>query len=154
MLRKGNAKYKASELGKGCNLMVSSLENTWHRLHDTTMQHSRNSESQNQAHFDYTLYREDTRRVEFISDEETYTRFISEDVMRVFNDEFAYREVENWADLINEACYHFVVAMSFMAFLNVQTYVSGGGGGASDNELPKKCDDLEENNLRKYIYPL
>ena len=48
---------------------------------------------------------------------------------------------------INEACYHFAVAMSFMAFLNVQTYTSGGGG-SSDNELPRKRDDLEEEIAR------
>ena len=67
--------------------------------------------------------------------------------MRVFDDEFDFREVENWADLINEACYHFAVAMSFMSFLNAPTYVSGGGG-ASNNDLPKKRDDIEEEIAR------
>lgn len=37
--------------------------------------------------------------------------------------------------------------MSFMAFLNVPAYTSGGGG-ASDNDLPKKRDDLEEEIAR------
>lgn len=67
--------------------------------------------------------------------------------MKVFDDSFDYRETENWADLINEACYHFAVAMSYMAFLNVPTYTSGGGG-SSDNELPRKRDDLEEEIAR------
>ena len=80
-------------------------------------------------------------------DGEEYTRFIPEPVMRLFDDEFDYRDTENWADLINEACYHFAVAMSYMAFLNVPTYTSGGGG-ASGNDLPKKRDDMEEEMAR------
>lgn len=60
--------------------------------------------------------------------------------MRVFDDEFDYREVENWAELI---CYYFAVAMALLTFLNVPIYTSGGGGG-SDNELPKKRDGLDE----------
>lgn len=148
VLRKGNVRYKASELGKGRNLMATSLENTWHRLHDATAQHDRGGENEILGRPDYTSYSPGTMRVEFSHGDETYARFIPEGVMRVFDDEFDYREVENWADLINEACYHFAVAMSFMAFLNVPTYVSGGGGGSSDNDLPKKRDDLEEEIAR------
>lgn len=148
VLRKGNVRYKASELGKGRNLMATSLENTWNRLHDGTAQHERGGENEIFTRPDYTSYSPGTMRVEFSRGNETYTRFIPEGVMRVFDDEFDYREVENWADLINEACYHFAVAMSFMAFLNVPTYVSGGGGGSADNDLPKKRDDLEEEIVR------
>lgn len=147
VLRKGNARYKASELGKGRNLMASSLEKTWNKLHNTVKQHNRGNGHVDYLRPDYTSYRPDARRVEVSHDDETYTRFIPNDVMRVFDDEFDYREVENWTELINEACYHFAVAMSFMAFLNVPTYTSGGGGG-SDSELPKKRDDLEEEIAR------
>lgn len=147
VLRKGNAKFKASEIGMGRNLMASKLEGTWNKLHDTSEQHRQNGNSDSDTRYDYTFYRPGTQRVEIDHDGEGYTRFIPEPVMRLFDDEFDYREVENWADLINEACYHFAVAMSFMAFLNVPTYTSGGGG-ASNNDLPKKRDDLEEEIAR------
>lgn len=64
--------------------------------------------------------------------------------MQLFNEDFDDREFDNSIDLMNEACYLFAVAMSFMAALNVPTCTSGGGGGASDNDLPKKRNDLEE----------
>lgn len=147
VLRKGNAKFKASEIGMGRNLMASKLEGTWNKLHDTSEQHRQNGNSDSDTRYDYTFYKPGTQRVEIDHDGEEYTRFIPETVMRLFDDEFDYREVENWADLINEACYHFAVAMSFMAFLNVPTYTSGGGG-SSNNELPKKRDDLEEEIAR------
>lgn len=145
VLRKGNARFKASEIGMGRNLMASKLEDTWNRLHGISGLQRQNDYSDTGN--DYTSYRPGTRRVGIDYDGEEYTRFIPEPVMRLFDDEFDYREVENWADLINEACYHFAVAMSYMAFLNVPTYTSGGGG-ASGNDLPRKRDDLEEEMAR------
>lgn len=147
VLRKGNARFKASEIGTGRNLMASKLEDTWSRLHGTHEQQRQHSNQYADTLHDYTSYRPDTRRVGIDHDGVEYTRFIPEPVMRLFDDEFDYREVENWADLINEACYHFAVAMSCMAFLNVPTYTSGGGG-ASNNDLPKRRDDLEEEMAR------
>ena len=35
VLRKGNSKFKASEIGTGRNLMASKLEGTWKKLHNT-----------------------------------------------------------------------------------------------------------------------
>lgn len=147
VLRKGNARFKASEIGSGRNLMASKLEDTWNRLHGISGQQRPDSSQYSDTGNDYTSYRPGTRRVGIDHDGEEYTRFIPEPVMRLFDDEFDYREVENWADLINEACYHFAVAMSYMAFLNVPTYTSGGGG-ASGNDLPRKRDDLEEEMAR------
>lgn len=143
VLKKGNAKFKASELGKGRNLMASKLEGTWNKMHDS----GQRLEYDGISNFDYTVRREDTIRMEIRHGDESYTRFIPEPVMNVFDDSFDSRETENWADLINEACYHFAVAMSYMAFLNVPTYTSGGVG-SSDNELPRKRDDLEEEIAR------
>lgn len=147
VLKKGNAKFKASELGKGRNLMVSKLEGTWNKLHPAQEQQTKAGSRESDIRPDYTDYRPDTRRVDIVHDDEIHTRFIPEQVMRVLDDEFDFREVENWADLINEACYHFAVAMSFMSFLNAPTCVSGGGG-ASNNDLPKKRDDIEEEIAR------
>lgn len=151
----GNAKFKASELGKGRHLMVTKLEATWNRLH-TGNKHRINQRTQEPEQkagheterkpdtmHDYTVSRPDTRRVEFPHDGETYIRFIPEKVMQLFEDEFDYREVENCDELTNEACFHFSVMQSFLAFLNTPDCPSGGGG-SSDNDLPKKRDDLEE----------
>ena len=147
ILKKGNARFKASELGKGRNLMASKLEGTWNKLRPNQERQTKADSRESDIRPDYNDYRPDTRRVDIVHDDETHTRFIPEQVMRVFDDEFDFREVENWADLINEACYHFAVAMSFMSFLNAPTYVSGGGG-ASNNDLPKKRDDIEEEIAR------
>lgn len=147
VLKKGNTKFKASELGKGRNLMVSKLESSWNKLHLSQNQQTKAESKEADIRPDYAAYRPDTRRVDIVLDDEIHTRYIPEQVMRVFDDEFDYREVENWADLINEVCYHFAVAMSFMSFLNTPTYVSGGGG-ASNNDLPKKRDDIEEEIAR------
>ena len=127
--------------------MASKLEGTWNRLHPAQEQQTKADSRESDIRPDYTDYRPDTRRVELEHGGKSYSCFIPEQVMRVFDDEFDYREVENWADLINEARYHFAVAMSFMSFLNTPTYVSSGGG-ASNNDLPKKRDDIEEEIAR------
>ena len=103
ILKKGNAKFKASELGKGRNLMVSKLEGTWNKLHPAQDRQTKADSRESDIRPDYNDYRPDTRRVDIVHDDETHTRFIPEQVMRVFDDEFDFREVENWADLINEA---------------------------------------------------
>lgn len=147
ILQKGNARFKASELGKGRNLMASKLEGTWKSLHKNDRKQTPPGSSDYAMRSDYSSYFPDSRKIDIDFEGETYTRFIPNQVMKLFDDEFDYREIENWADLINEACYHFAVAMSFMAFLNVPTYTSGGGG-ASNNDLPRKRDDLEEEIAR------
>lgn len=147
ILKRGNARYKASEIGKGRNLMASKLESTWKKLHWKPEQHTVTDKPDNRAHHGYISYKPDFRRVVINHDKEEYTRYIPEQVMRTFDDEFDHVEIENWAELINEACYHFAVAMSFKAVLNVPTYTSGSGG-ASNNDLPKKRDDLEEEIAR------
>lgn len=152
VLRHGNAKFKASELGKGRNLMITKLEDTWKKLHPMAVQQSPQQTTpqtvkdkpDSDTTPDYTVDRPGTQRVELEHEGESYTRFIPEPVMQLFNEDFDDREFDNSIDLMNEACYLFAVAMSFMAALNVPTCTSGGGGGASDNDLPKKRDDLEE----------
>lgn len=147
VLKKGNARFKASELGKGRNLMASKLEGTWKALHKEERKQTQSGSGTDGIRPDYSSYFPGSCKTDIEHEGETYTRFIPVQVMRLFDDEFDYREVENWADLINEACYHFAVAMNHMAFLNAPTYTSGGGG-ASNNDLPKKRDDLEEEIAR------
>lgn len=156
VLRHGNAKFKASELGKGRNLMVTKLEGTWSKLHHQTGQQSGQKSATQQSSQqtvkdkavsdttpDYAVNRPGTSHVRLDHDGEEYSRFIPEPVMQLFDDEFDCREYDNSIDLINEACYLFAVALGCMAALNVPTYTSGGGG-ASGNDQPMKRDDLEE----------
>lgn len=151
VLRHGNAKFKASELGTGRNLMITKLEGTWEKLHPTAIQQPPQQTVKDKTESDttsgYTVDRPGTRRVEFEHEGESYTRFIPEPVMQIFDDEFDYHEFDNSIDLINEACYLFAVAMGCMTALNVPTCTSGGGG-ASDNDLPRKRDGLEEEIAR------
>ena len=157
----GNAKFKASELGKGRNLMVTKLEATWNRLHtdnkqsitphtqDLEQKAGHETERKPDTMHDYTVSRPGTRSVEFPHEGETYTRFIPEKVMQLFEDEFDYRETENYDELTNEACFLFSVMQGFIAALNTPDCPSGGGG-SSDNDLPKKRDDLEEEMERAW----
>lgn len=147
ILQKGNSRFKASELGKGRNLMASKLEGTWKSLHGNDRKQTQPGGGDDALRPDYSSYIPGSRKIDIDHEGETYTRYIPNQIASLFEDEFDFREVENWADLINEACYHFAVAMSFMAFLNVPTYTSGGGG-ASNNDLSKKRDDLEEEIAR------
>lgn len=147
ILQKGNARFKASELGKGRNLMASKLEGTWKSLHKNDRKQTQPVSGDDAMRPDYSSYIPGSRKIDIDYEGETYTRYIPNQIAGLFEDEFDFREVENWADLISEACYHFAVAMSFMAFLNVPAYTSGGGG-TSNNDLPKKRDDLEEEIAR------
>ncbi len=91
VLRKGNAKFKASEIGRGRNLMASKLEGTWEKLHEASEQQKQIDDN----HDDYTVYRPGAQRTEIRHDGETYTRFIPEPVMKVFDDTFDFRESDN-----------------------------------------------------------
>ncbi len=54
VLKKGNAKFKASELGKGRNLMASKLEATWNRLHSTHKPQTKADSEESYIRPDYT----------------------------------------------------------------------------------------------------
>ena len=147
ILKKGNARFKASELGKGRNLMASKLEGTWNKLRPNQERQTK-ADSRNPI-FDRIIPLTDPiPAVSIFGAKAIHTPGLSpKKVMQVFYDEFDNREVDNWADLMNEACYHFAVAMSYMAFLNAPAHVSGGGG-TSNNDLPRKRDNIEEEIAR------
>ncbi len=165
VLKKGNARYKASELGRGRNLMASKLESTWRKLHTasqparqtppatvvtrpapvlvkgtkaTTPRPARAQETTPVT--DYTFYRSGTTSYTIGMDSDSRRYFIPEKVMEVFDDEFDYREVANHKDLTD-----FAVAL-FIGMMSAQAAPSGGGGGDS-NGLPwgrdKDEDELE-----------
>ncbi len=154
VLKKGNARYKASELGRGRNLMAGKLESTWKKLHTASKPAkqirpvtvvtrpglippegvaaatSRPVRAQGTVPIaDYAYYRSDTISYTVDTDGGSRRLFIPEKAMEVFNDEFDYREVANYKDLTDLA-----VAL-FAGMMSAQTAPSGGGGGSS-NDLP------------------
>ena len=156
VLKKGNARYKASELGRGRNFMASKLESTWKKLHavsktakqtssaavitrpvaipvkGTTSVMPRQTSVQVQRTApvpQYTGYRPGTSPYHIDIDGESRRFFIPDEALDVFNDEFDYRETANSRDLTDMA------AALFVGMLDTPAVSSGGGGGGS-NDLP------------------
>ncbi len=139
VLKKGNSKYKASELGIGRNLMVTKLENTWKKLHagDKTVISTQTKTRKPQGwqtpkpvpFVDYSAYRYGTTSYNLTDNGKEYRFHIPNDVLQLFNDEFDHREVANHKDLTDMA-----VAL-FVGMMEAPTVPSGGGGGTS-NDLP------------------
>ena len=147
VLKKGNARYKASELGRGRNLMTSKLETTWEKLHSVpkaktvsmppatkkpipTATRPTPVRAQGTTPIpQYTDYRSGTTPYHIDIDGESRSYFIPDEALAIFNDEFDYRETANSRDLTDMAVALFVEIMS------VQAAPSGGGGG-STSDLP------------------
>lgn len=150
VLKIGNAKYKASELGRGRNLMVTTLENTWKKLHPNPKARTVSTppvakkpapvRAQGTARFpEYTGYRPGTTPYRIDGDRENRCYFIPDEAMTVFDDEFDYRETANSRDLTDMA-----VAL-FVGMLDVPAVPSGGGGGGGSNDLPwGRCEDEDD----------
>lgn len=165
VLKKGNARYKASELGKGRNLMATKLESTWKKLHTaskparqtppatvvtrpapvpvkgTKAATPRPARAQGtMPAADYTFYQSGTTSYTIGTDSNSRRYFIPEKVMEVFDDEFDFREVANHKDLTD-----FAVAL-FVGMMSAQAAPSGGGGGDSNGlswGRDKDEDELE-----------
>ena len=165
VLKKGNARYKASELGKGRNLMATKLESTWKKLHTvpvpakqippaavvtrpvpvtvkgtaaSTPRPARAQGSEPTA--DYTFYQSGSTSYTIGTDGDNRRYFIPEKVMEVFDDEFDYREVANHKDLTDLA-----VAL-FVGIMSAQAAPSGGGG---DSNGPPWGRDKDEDELER-----
>ena len=147
VLKKGNARYKASELGRGRNLMVSKLESTWKKLHAApkakavstrpaagtpapTTARPAPVRAQGTAPLpQYTAYRPGTVPYRIGDDRESPGYFIPDEALKVFDEEFDYRETANSRELTDRA-----VAL-FVGMMSAQAAPSGGGGGGS-SDLP------------------
>lgn len=155
----GNSCYKASDLGKGRNLMVSKIDRTWQKLHPdvgNTLQQDENKAETNVATdirtFDnrtatksetnrisyYTEWRENTSPYDIAYDGKQYRFHIPDGVMKVFNDEFDFRDTANHDDLTNLAVAIFV---GLTALDTVSTGSDGGGGGNDGGWRDKKDED-------------
>lgn len=148
VLVKGNTKFKASELGRGRNLMAGRIESTWEKLHaasqaeDVSEQpavrepqpaadRTAPSRAQGTSSFTrYTEYRTGTSPYRMEVDGESRRFFIPDDVLQVFNDEFDYRETANSRELTDMA-----VAL-FIGMTGVPVVPAGGGGGGGSSDLP------------------
>ncbi|KAA4626702.1 relaxase [Bacteroides ovatus] len=157
----GDVIYKASELGKGRNLMASKIEATWNRLHNQSVTELKQNGNQvktlaattpeakpeticDKPVIDYFAWREGTSRYELAHDGKDYRLYIPDNVMQLFDDEFDYRETANHKELADYA-----VAL-FVGMMSVPAVPSGGGGGTS-NDLPwgRKEDEDEMERARR-----
>jgi hypothetical protein len=138
VLKKGNARYKASELGRGRNLMAGKLESTWEKLHTASKTKTVSTPPVAKKPIpanrpapvrQYTGYRPGTSPYRIGDDKESRNYFIPDEALKVFDDEFDYRETANSRDLTDRA-----VAL-FVGMMSAQAAPSGGGGGDS-NDLP------------------
>ena len=148
-LRKGEAKYKASELGVARNLTVSKLPRTWQKLHYREALAARVNTTQNRqpepaqrpaVATDYTRYRPGSVSYTLTHEGTEQRLYIPEPVLDFFNEEFDYREVANSRELTDMA-----VAL-FVGMLDTPAVSAGGGGGGSQSDLPwrdKDEDDLQ-----------
>ena len=163
ILKKGNTRYKASELGKGRNLTASRITRTWKMLHPEKAEqenqapkrpvvkkpappvHNENIQrsstvtaGNSPVHEEYTAWQPDRSRTEFEYDGKEYRRYIPEKVLEYFNDEFDCRELSNWQDLQG-------LAMAFFTLVaSPYGQVTGGGGGGSRSDLSWGRDPKED----------
>ena len=163
ILKKGNTRYKASELGKGRNLTASRITRTWETLHpgkaerenQTTerpvvrkpapLAYNENKQRSNTVtvgnspvHEEYTAWQPDRSRTEFEYGGKEYRRYIPEKVLEYFNEEFDCRELSNWQDLQD-------LAMAFFTLVaSPYGQVTGGGGGGPQSDLSWGRDPKED----------
>lgn len=160
-----NSTYKASELGKGRNLMASRIEQTWQKLHPNVKNALQPDESRDKTKVatnvrinrnqvagnddvtlipDYTMWHEGMESYDLTHDNKSFNFYISKDVMDVSNDEFDYHDTLNWKELTD-----FAVA-AFVGLTALDTALTGGGGGASnDNGWHDRKDEDEIERARR-----
>ena len=163
----GKAKYKASELGEGRTLTYSRLAATWRSFHPVTASQpvrpvtvtpprkttqpvarptappvtrpSAPPIARPTAKVDYSEWTPSRNPVDIDVNGTNHHLYLPKNVLRLFDNEFDYRVVENWEPLTNLARAYFA------ALLSPDTTVSSVGG-PSDNSgwgRDKDEDDLE-----------
>lgn len=86
---------------------------------------------------DYTTWSPDRRTIEIDADGTVYKRYLPKDVLKIFDDIFNYREVENWQPLTNLACAYFAALQA------PEIHASGGGGPSNNTGWRDKKDEDE-----------
>ena len=87
---------------------------------------------------DYTEYKSNRLPTEFEHDGKAYKRYLPDEVLDFFNNEFDYQELANWQDLQNLAMAYFTLLASPYG------EVSSGGGGGSQSDLKWGRDPKED----------
>jgi len=165
-LRLVNAKYKASELGRGRDLTVSKLANTWYKLHHESVRrvvatpvapsHQVSDKPKVSPAVspvithetsplpDYRQPRTGHVPMDIRHDGESERFYVPEVAKKVWNDEFDYRFTANSDELTNMA------AAIFVGLLLPQTAPESGGGGGTSNDMPwRDKDDDDERWARR-----
>lgn len=151
-IQMGNSRYKASELGRGRNLMYSKLESTWNKLHPAMREGiSRPSEqvivkpqtaTANLVNR-YSAWEYNATRHDITNDGKSYRVYIPERVETVLQDEIDHCEYRDWQEAQELA-----VALFIGLLATPETPVSVGGGGGSSNSRDKKDEDEMERMRR------
>lgn len=92
---------------------------------------------------DYTTWSPDRRTIEIDADGTVYKRYLPKDVLKIFDDIFDYREVENWQPLTNLACAYFAALQA------PEIHASGGGGPSNNTGWRDKKDEDELDFARR-----
>ena len=142
-LQKGNARYKASELGVARNLMVTILQRTWEKEHvgrnNKANFVNRINEAPLRLH-NYTMYHPTSIPYTVNHNGTNHKFYIPEKIMDFFDDEFDYRFISNHQELTDMA------VSIFVGLLAAQEANVGCGGGGSQSDLPwrdKDDDDMK-----------
>ena len=142
-LQKGNARYKASELGVARNLMVTKLQRTWEKEHVGRNNKANTINRVNEAPRrmrNYTMYHPTAIPYTVIHNGTDHKFYIPEKIMDFFDDEFDYRFISNHQELTNMA------VSIFVGLLAAQEANVSSGGGGSQSDLPwrdKDDDDMK-----------
>ena len=88
---------------------------------------------------DYSFWTPDRRTVDIDVDGSVHRCFLPKKVLQLFDDEFDYKEIENFAPLTNLACAYFA------ALLSPDIPISAGGGGPTNDSgwRDKDEDDMD-----------
>ena len=142
-LQKGNARYKASELGVARNLMVTKLQRTWEKEHvgrnNKANFVNRINEAPLRLH-NYTMYHPTSIPYTVNHNGTNHKFYIPEKIMDFFDNEFDYRFISNAQELTDMA------VSIFVGLIAAQDVNVGGGGGSSQSDLPwrdKDDDDMK-----------
>ncbi len=162
----GNSTYKASELGKGRNLMASKIEQTWEKFHPDVKNALQPDESRDKTNVaanlrtngkqvasndsvsfipDYTKWHKGVESYDLTHDNKSCRFYIPKDVMDVFNDEFNYHDTLNWKELTDFAVAVFVG----LTALDTVSTGDGGGGASNDNGWRDRKDEDEMERARR-----
>lgn len=142
-LKKGKVCYKASELGKGRNLMVTKIIDTWKRLHPEL-----------DPKFDYTISSPGRTKIDLWYKNNRYIRFIPDATLSHLKIMKNQMNPSNSRALLDRALYNIGVKRSFLSHIASILYsLEGGTGENREYEVSSgNYDALLEYEIAKKAY--